>query len=117
MPFTNLHSYHLGSEIQLFKSASFGRVWWCTPLIPAIRGQRQANLCKFEAILVYRASSRTAILTLRNAVFKNKDKNKKTKQTKECSFCFQTDYNHCKNKDLSDFSHIGKEIDEGSQDA
>jgi hypothetical protein len=29
------------------------------PLIPALERQRQANLCDFKAILVYRASSRT----------------------------------------------------------
>ena len=31
-----------------------------TPLIPALRRQRQADLCEFEASLVYRVSSRTA---------------------------------------------------------
>ena len=30
------------------------------PLIPALRKQRQADLCEFEASLVYIASSRTA---------------------------------------------------------
>ena len=34
--------------------------WWCLmPLIPALRRQRQVDLCEFEASLVYRASSRT----------------------------------------------------------
>jgi hypothetical protein len=36
--------------------------WWCTPLIPALRRQRQVDLCEFQAILVYRESSRTARL-------------------------------------------------------
>jgi hypothetical protein len=31
---------------------------WRTPLIPALRRQRQGDLCEFEARLVYRASSR-----------------------------------------------------------
>ena len=30
------------------------------PLIPALRRQRQVNLCEFEVSLVYRVSSRTA---------------------------------------------------------
>jgi hypothetical protein len=29
----------------------------CTPLIPALRSQRQTELCEFKASLVYRASS------------------------------------------------------------
>ena len=32
-------------------------------LIPALGRQRQADLCEFEAILVYRVSSRTARAT------------------------------------------------------
>jgi hypothetical protein len=33
-------------------------VWWLTPLIPALAGQRQADLCELEASLVYISSSR-----------------------------------------------------------
>jgi len=36
------------------------RQWWFTPLTPALRRQRLADLCEFEASLVYRGSSRTA---------------------------------------------------------
>ena len=32
--------------------------WWHTPLIPALRRQRQVDLCEIEVSLVYRASSR-----------------------------------------------------------
>lgn len=32
---------------------------WCTPLISALQKQRQADLCEFEARLVYRSESRT----------------------------------------------------------
>ena len=28
--------------------------WWCTPLTPALRRQRQADLCECEASLVYK---------------------------------------------------------------
>jgi len=48
-------------------------------LMPALWRQRQADLCKFEASLVYRVSSRTARDTQRNPVLKNKKQNK-TKQ-------------------------------------
>jgi hypothetical protein len=40
------------------------------PLIPALRRQRQADLCEFEASLVYRSSSTTAKATQRNPVSK-----------------------------------------------
>jgi hypothetical protein len=39
---------------------------------PCIGRQRQADICEFEASLVYRASSRTAKATQRNPVSKKK---------------------------------------------
>ena len=45
--------------------------WWPMPLIPAVRRQRQADLCEFKASLVYRASSRTASKAIGNPVLKN----------------------------------------------
>ena len=43
------------------------------PLIPALRRQRQVDLCKFKAHLLYRASSRTGSKKLqRNPVSKKK---------------------------------------------
>jgi hypothetical protein len=50
--------------------------------VPALRKQRQADLCEFEASLVYRVSSRTAKVTQRNPVSKqtNKQKEKKFKR-------------------------------------
>ena len=48
------------------------------PLIPALGRKRQADLCEFEASLVYRVSFRTVRDTQRNPVLKNKNqKNKK----------------------------------------
>jgi hypothetical protein len=38
------------------------------PLVPALGGQRQGNLCEFEANMVYRVNSRTARATQRNSV-------------------------------------------------
>ena len=48
------------------------------PLIPALRRQRQLDLCEFEASLVYRVSSSTVKATQRNVVSKqtNKQTNK-----------------------------------------
>ena len=48
------------------------------PLIPALEKQRQADLCEFEASLVYRASSSIA-----RAIHGNPVTKKPTKQTKE----------------------------------
>ena len=42
------------------------------PLIPVLGRQRQAELCEFKAILVYRSSSRTAKAAQRNPVSKSK---------------------------------------------
>ena len=40
-----------------------------TPLIPVLRRQRQVDICKFKASLVYKVSSRTArAVTQRNPV-------------------------------------------------
>ena len=36
---------------------------WCTPLSPALRRQRQVDLCEFKASLVYIVSSRTTKAT------------------------------------------------------
>jgi hypothetical protein len=47
------------------------RVWWHTPLAPALGRQRQMDLLEFEASLAYKASSRTARATQRNPVSKN----------------------------------------------
>ena len=45
-------------------------------LIPALRRQRQADLCEFEASLVYRVSSRTFRATQRNPDFRKQNKTK-----------------------------------------
>jgi hypothetical protein len=47
-------------------------------LIPAFGRQKQADICEFEASLIYRASSGTARATQRNHVLKNKQTNKQT---------------------------------------
>jgi hypothetical protein len=39
--------------------ASLGKVW----VIPALRRERQADLCEFQASLVYMVNSRTARAT------------------------------------------------------
>ena len=50
------------------------RVWWLTPLIPALGRQRQVEY------LVYGVSSRIARATQRNPVSKSQNKQKKKKK-------------------------------------
>ena len=46
-------------------------------LIPALRRQRQADLCEFKASLVYRVSSRAAKSRQRDPVSKNQKTTKR----------------------------------------
>ena len=57
-------------------------LWWHTPLIPALRRQRQVGLYEFKASLVYRISSRIARATQRTLSQKKKKK-RKEKEKKE----------------------------------
>jgi hypothetical protein len=49
--------------------------WWCMPLIPALRGQRQADLLSSRP--AYRVSSRTARATQENLVLKKQKQTNK----------------------------------------
>jgi hypothetical protein len=65
-----------------YQNSVLNWAWWCTPLIPALRG-RGRRISEFEASLVYRVSSRTARATQRNPVSKNTKPNQtKPNQTK-----------------------------------
>jgi hypothetical protein len=44
------------SQIKKQKSS---QIWWHIPLIPAFGRQKQADLCDFEANMVYIMSSKT----------------------------------------------------------
>ncbi|KAL6074355.1 hypothetical protein STEG23_012105, partial [Scotinomys teguina] len=50
------HSRLEGSHQDIPEMHGGARQWWYLPLIPALRRQRQMDLCEFEAILVYRMS-------------------------------------------------------------
>ena len=39
----------------VFNNKNRAGQWWHMPLLPALRRQRQADLCKFEASLVYKS--------------------------------------------------------------
>jgi hypothetical protein len=57
-------------------------VWWCTPLIPSLRG-RGRQISEFKASLVYKVSSRTARAIQKNPVSKNKKQKTKQNKTKQ----------------------------------
>lgn len=51
------------------KIGALTRLWHCTPLIPALWREREADLHDFEVGLVYRVSSRTiSEVTQKNSV-------------------------------------------------
>ena len=56
------HVPRFGSEILPQKSRT-GRAWWCMPLIPALKRQRQVYLCEFKASLIYIVNYKIARIT------------------------------------------------------
>jgi hypothetical protein len=49
-------------------------------LIPALRRQRQADICEFKASLLYKASSSTGKATQRNLVLKKIEREKRREE-------------------------------------
>jgi hypothetical protein len=46
------------------------QMWWCTPLMPALRRQREEDLWEFKASLPHKASSRTTrVVIQRNPAY------------------------------------------------
>ena len=92
------------------KTNTSGAWWWHTPLVPALRRQRQENLCEFEASLAYKASSRTARTTQKNPVSKTNKQNKtKQKQrTTDQKPMIKTTNNQLMSRlYVSQFQHLG----------
>ena len=54
--------------------------WWHTPLIPALRKQRQVDLCEFGARVVYNSEFQGRFQTYRETLFKKKRKKEKKKR-------------------------------------
>jgi hypothetical protein len=50
--------------------------WRCTPLIPALGRQRQADLCEFQDSLIFKASSGQPGLHRETQLKKTKTKNR-----------------------------------------
>lgn len=46
--------------LQLKKNVELPGQWWCTPLVPALRIQRQVDFYELEASMVKRVNSRNA---------------------------------------------------------
>lgn len=63
----------------MLKSVGDAGWWWYTTFVPALRKQRQADVCECEASLDYRVSTRTDRATPRNPD-SNKQTNKKQKR-------------------------------------
>ena len=59
------------SQKPILKATIRPQAWRYAVLISALGRQRQAELCEFEASLVYRVSSRTSKITYRNPVSNN----------------------------------------------
>jgi hypothetical protein len=59
----------------LIEKETHAKWWW--PFIPALRRQRQTDLCEFNASLVYRANSRAARATERNLVLNHHPQKKR----------------------------------------
>ena len=71
-----MYFFYFMLTLKLYLEQSLFIMWWYTPLIPAPRKQRQADIYEFKASLVYTASSRTARATRRNPMSNNKETNK-----------------------------------------
>ena len=55
----------------------------CSPSVPLLRRQRQADLCEFEVSLVYKVNSRTAKAIKRNPVSKQTKQQQKNRNHSE----------------------------------
>jgi len=56
--------------------------WWSTPLIPALKRQREADVCEIKDSLVYRVSSRVGNATHRKTL-PQKSKSKVQREMKK----------------------------------
>ena len=64
-------------------------MWGHTPLILALKRQRQVDLCEFEDSLDYMISSRIARVTQKNPVSNNNNKKASTTYHTQLSVCVE----------------------------
>jgi hypothetical protein len=72
---------HKINFLKSLKKENNHQAWWCVPLNPALRRQRQAGL-RVQGSLVYKVSSRIARALLHRETLSQKNKNK-TKHLEE----------------------------------
>ena len=60
------------------------------PLIPVLRRQRQANLCEFEASLVYKSKFQDRLQSFEKPCFKKPKKKKEQEKKRKCEIALNT---------------------------
>ncbi|XP_038184960.1 uncharacterized protein LOC119813640 isoform X3 [Arvicola amphibius] len=63
--------HHPQNSCQNHKDSHAWR-WWCTPLMPTLRRQRQADLCEFKASLIYKSCFQDRLQSYREILSRKK---------------------------------------------
>ena len=94
-----------------------GERWWRTPLIPALRRQKQPDLHEFEASLIYRDSSRTStankpvlINLLKKKTRERVHKGCANRQTRVCSASLHPSREMCQGVETAQTCVLHKQV-------